>query len=1123
MSVPATQSAVPRVGMIATVRNRRGVVAAVEPFDGDSGRLHLVHVEYKDLHEPPAERLLWEIEPERSLLEPTELPDAGRDPMPPGEFDALLRAARWTALSPYLDPDGSGPLDREPLASPFHGGVRVEDYQLMPLLKALRMPRVSLLLADDVGLGKTVEAGLILTELLLRRRIRRVLVLTPASLRQQWRDELWEKFSLRFDVVDRQGAERLRRRLGMDANPWRSSSRIVASYHYLRQPDVREQFLAACHTPDGSPHLPWDLLIVDECHNLMPSPFGEDSGLCETLRLAAPRFEHRLFLSATPHNGHTRSFTGLLEMLDPVRFTRTSEMTQAMRARVDDVVVRRLKRQIDQPPGRTSAGPRREREGDPLPGTTPAPRFCQRRPPEALTLRTEPREADLVAAFDAFRKAVRRLVAQGNRTRRRAGNFAVEILGKRLLSCPTAFAESWRRARQGFADESTASEAALTAAERSLRQETGDDRETQQREATAATVVGAWLKNFADDVQDEITGIECALEALGFVLDGAPVTHRTPGVDTRFDALTALIERLLRTDRGFRTDERLIVFTEYKTTLDYLARRLVERYSAEHVLTLFGSGGAEGMNETDRENVKAAFNDPDDPVRVLVATDAASEGLNLHRTARYLLHYDCPWNPSRLEQRNGRLDRYGQARDVTVHHFLSSTDPDLRFLDHVIRKADEIRADLGSVNELFDRATHRRLIGGEDAARVQADLDAGLRAVLGATSMDGDARVSSDHEAAGEAALLEVLAAEIDLDPAALGDTLETALAISDGGRPQLRAAAQPGFYRMARPDLRGWRDVIDEAVRLPAPGGEQGPMPLLAFSAEPFIQRLGRLSVFLPRRDARLLHLAHPLMRRALGVLTRRRYPGEQQVSRWTVRLGSVPADAEAVVLLSVEELAVNELRETFHRWVRTLAFPVRNGGLGEPLPHVPARTRRGARGAAAPAHRERAREVLEDVRNGLREWLRGYGRGVTGRLRRQLAVDGEAARKREDERYRQRQGEVSTLIEQSTGTRLNREIEALGQRQRQGELFDATERLAEIEQSLEEKERELKRRLAHYEEIREQLQQERARILDRLLPARFALAGDAHVFPVAIEVRLPETGRPAPRRGSQQGGPAA
>ena len=302
----AVNNSVPRAGMPAMVRNRRGVIAAVEPFDGEAGRLHLVHLEYNDDHAPSRERVLWELEPKRKLDEPLTLPQPDSDnAMPPREFDALLRAARWTALSPYLDPDGTGPLEGEPLASPFHGSMHVEDYQLMPLLKVLRMPRVNLLIADDVGLGKTVEAGLILTELLLRRRIRRVLVLTPASLRQQWRDELWEKFSLRFDVVDRQSTERLRRRLGMDANPWTSFSRIVASYHYLRQPDVREQFLSACRMPSGSPHLPWDLLIVDECHNLMPSPFGEDSDLCETVRLIAPRFEHRVPVRHPAQRPHT--------------------------------------------------------------------------------------------------------------------------------------------------------------------------------------------------------------------------------------------------------------------------------------------------------------------------------------------------------------------------------------------------------------------------------------------------------------------------------------------------------------------------------------------------------------------------------------------------------------------------------------------------------------------------------------------------------------------------------------------------------------------------------------------------------------------------------------------------
>ena len=921
--------------------------------------------------------------------------------------------------------------------------------------------------------------------------------------RRQWQEELWEKFSLRFEVVDRQETERLRRQLGMDANPWRSFSRIVASYHYLRQPDVQEQFRSACHTPEGSPHLPWDLLIVDECHNLMPSPFGEDSELCRMLRLLAPQFEHRLFLSATPHNGHTRSFTGLLEMLDPVRFTRTSKMTAAMRSRVEDVVVRRLKREINE----RSLQPRGT-GGEHSQDSDTEPRFCTRHPPVALSLLADPRETALSTVFDAFRTAVRKLVSAGTRPRRRAGTFAVEILSKRLLSCPTAFAESWSRARQGFSspDVEAAAETELAAAERAVRQETGDDREAEQRGATAATVVGAWLRNFVDDVGDEVHGIESALDALGFALEDTPTTDQTPVVDARFDALVVLIERLLRDRDGFRDDERLIVFTEYKTTLDYLARRLRERYPAERVLTLFGTGGPEGMDETARENLKTAFNDPDAPVRILVATDAASESLNLHRTARYLMHYDCPWNPSRLEQRNGRLDRYGQARDVTVHHFVSDADPDLRFLGHVVRKADEIREDLGSVNEVFDRAVHRRLIQGEDEGAVTTDLDRGIDATRGNAALDSDAAAAAAAEKeAREAVSLDAMATEIDLDDHALRDTLEAAMAVPHG-RPQLGAAEEPGFYRVFRPDLPGWRDVIDESVRRPGLGGASGgPMPRLAFSPEPFIERLGRLSVFQPRGDALLMHLAHPMMQRAIGVLTRRRYPGGgSEVSRWTVRSGGVRDCADAVVLLNIEELAVNELRETFHRWVRTLALPVRDGEVGVPLPHVPARLRRDAPEAGCPDERERAAEIIEEVSGGLRAWLRAHTDDLTDRLATQLRVDGEAARQREDERYRQRQGEVSALIEQSTLARLSREIDGLRERGRQGQLFDETERLAEIEKSIEEKQEELARR-RHYEEIRDQLQRERTRILDHLLPARFAMAGNAQAFPVAVEIRLP------------------
>ena len=349
--------------------------------------------------------------------------------MPPEDFDALLRASRWTAASPFLDPDGEGPLERLPISSPFHGAVQVEDFQLVPLLKALAMPRVNLLIADDVGLGKTIEAGLILTELFLRRRIQRVLILTPASLRTQWRDEMWEKFALAFDLVDRAETFALRRRMGMDANPWRAFNRIIASYHYLRQDDVLEQLLSASRARGLAAPAVWDLLIVDECHNLMPSAFGDDSDLCQMIRQVAPLFEHRLFLSATPHNGHTRCFSGLLEILDPVRFSQTTELSARERARVGQIVIRRLKREIN---ARTSP-----------------PRFCRGNPPESLVLALSPEEVRLTEAFGDFRAAIRKLIAADRGIRRRAGTFAVEILGKRLLSCPTAFAESWRRCKEG--------------------------------------------------------------------------------------------------------------------------------------------------------------------------------------------------------------------------------------------------------------------------------------------------------------------------------------------------------------------------------------------------------------------------------------------------------------------------------------------------------------------------------------------------------------------------------------------------------------------------------------------------------------------------------------------------
>ena len=1085
---PEAPSHPPRIGIVATVRNRRGVVSSVRPFDGPDGRLHLVDLEYNDGESPLEESLLWEREPNARLLPPAALPDPGaHDPMQQEDLLALVRASRWSARMPFIDPDGSGPMSRLPVSAPFHGAVQVEDYQLMPLLKALRMPRVSLLIADEVGLGKTIEAGLILSELLLRRRIRRVMILTPASLRVQWRDEMWEKFALPFEIVDRDSTVQLRRQMGLDANPWRSHARIISSYHYLKQADILEQFRAGSQVEGQQGRLPWDLLIVDEAHNLTPNPFGEESDLCRMLRQVAPLFEHRLFLTATPHNGHTRSFTGLLEMLDPVRFSQDDELGEAQRARVQDVLVRRLKREINE-------------RSEPK-------KFCDRHPPQALLLELGAGEKALVQAFADLRAKVRGLVQEAGRRRRLAGNFAIEILGKRLLSCPVAFAESWSRMRAGMEEEEEVGESEVLASKRSVEDETVDDREAESLRQTAAATIGAWLRPMREALAAEITSINAAVESLGLAAGEASATETDPTEDARYQALLQLIDERLRNGGGWRDDERLVVFTEYKTTLDYLLRRLrADLGETARIRALYG-----GMEDAEREEMKRAFNDPADRVRILVATDAASEGLNLQETARYLLHFDVPWNPARLEQRNGRLDRHGQARDVTVWHFVSAEDQDLAFLNLVVHKVDTIREDLGATGEVFDEITYRRLIEGEDLGTVQRDLDTRVEAARQQTDIPRDARSTLEEsgqplDSAGD---LRAIAAALDFDPVALRLTLDSAMALA-AGRPRISDPDEEGRCQIVRPHPPPWEPVIDDTVRLPARGATLGALPALAFAPETFMISVGGRPVFRPRRDTVLMHLAHPMLQKALSALTRQRFPGggERAASLWAVYRGNLPPGADALLHLTVEELAVNELRETFHHWVRTVRFPVRDGRLGEPLSHVPAPELRTGLGPFRAEDVEQARDLWIDIGEDVREHLERAAAGLTGALQAQLERDRAQALQDENARYQSRQGEVSALIESSTMDRLGRELERLRARRAQGQLFNQAHAFEVLERDIGRREEEMQRRQRHYEEVREQLARERERIVGQLIPRRYALRGDAQILPVAVEIIFPGGG---------------
>lgn len=1087
---------IPKAGMLAIVRNRRGVVAAVDEFSADEkGSFHLVTVEYTDNDGPSEEDILWEREPRARVIEPRALPDVQNDPPMKGhQFKALNNATRWSAVTPYLHPDGSGEVADTPIASPFYGAVQSEDFQLVPLIKAMRMPRVSLLLADDVGLGKTIEAGMILRELLLRRRVRRVLILTPAALREQWTEEMDDKFSLSFDVVDRKSTQDLKKRMGLDANPWRTFPRIVASYHYLRQPHVLEEFRAATRK-DGEKtdaKLPWDLLIVDEAHNLMPSSYGEDSQLAEMLRDITPWFEHKLFLTATPHNGYTRSFTGLLESLDPMRFEQKGKLDDKDEERIDEAVVRRLKRDINE----------LDRQRD------RTRRFAERIP--------KPRKIDFGAgeqklseAFKAFRTAVNNAPGRGAGADRMVANFAIQILNKRLLSTPFAFADSWLRFTEGLRRDEAADAREVKAAKEAAEQDHDDDREKETREGHAARTTGAWMQAIADEVRDEIEAVTEALGALGISPDDADFSGEDihpslpePNEDTRYDELRTIVEERLRDDGEWVDDERLIIFTEYKTTLDYLVRRLTDDFDdpdGRRIRHLFG-----GMSQDERRDVKHAFNDPEHPVRILVGTDAASEGLNLQETARLLLHFDVPWNPSRLDQRNGRLDRHGQARDVEIFHFDSDNDADQEFMARVVRKVEEIREDLGSMGEVFDSAFEARMLDGQDPEKTIRAVDAAAEKRKGKTR---EAHTGSHEELLEETGRVEDFRDHIGLTAERLKETLDVALSLG-ASYPQLEGPDDEGRYKFTHGQVPDdWRGVVEEELFVDpeSAGGSRrvtGALPRLVFNPDALVDDSQGRPVFRHPTDSVLMHLGHPVFEHALARFAQARFPtGTNDAQRWIASRGPVPDGADALIVLFIEELAVNALREPFHHWMRTVRFPVDGSQLGDPLPYQPPSELE--TGEATQDAVSEVRPMWQALAPQLGDWLEARRDELSDTLRERLDQQRETALEREKKRYEQRLGEVSGRLQDGSTDKLRREIEELEREYSQEMFLSQMRKLSKAKEGLQ---AELRRHRQKYERLLDHIKKERERMIEEVVPRRHELAGEVQVFPVTVEIRLPQ-----------------
>ena len=655
--------------------------------------------------------MLWEHELDARVLEDDGWRAVARKAFDePALFAAYLRTLSWncvTATDPNL------------FQAPFRAGIRIDAWQLEPLWKALRLPRVNLFIADDVGLGKTIEAGLIARELLLRRRVDRIVVACPPAMLEQWRDEMEARFGLAFIILDRAHVTRMRRERGFAVNPWTTHTRFLVSHRLL----IDETWAAGLRDWLGD-FAPRSLLILDEAHHAAPASgarYAIDSQTTRAVRDVAPRFEHRLFLSATPHNGHSNSFSALLEILDPQRFCRG---VKVLRGQLDDVLVRRLKSDV------------RALEGG-FPKRTVVQIDIDGLPPDAP-------ELVLAERLNAYRREREQRLAHAPASQQAAGALAVAGLQKRLLSSIEAFAKTLAVHRRGIlraleqargaADEVPAATladlAALTA---------GADRDAAASEvdATDATDDAADLDGGEPDApegRDPERDLAERMETATVVSSGADPAGRRAALQrelARVDAMLAVadasrydpdprVRRIVdwigrRLCPGLASDaaaaprwndRRVIVFTEYEDTRRYLQRCLREAIARtdrpdERVAVFAGATSRQA-----REEIKHAFNtEPaDHPLRILIATDAAREGLNLQRHCADLFHFDLPWNPSRLDQRNGRIDRKLQPADeVFCRYFFYTQRPEDRVLKVLVRKADRIREELGSAAAVLER------------------------------------------------------------------------------------------------------------------------------------------------------------------------------------------------------------------------------------------------------------------------------------------------------------------------------------------------------------------------------------------------------------------------------------
>jgi len=630
---------------------------------------------------------------------------------------------------------------RGSLGTAAWGRMVLEPYQLVPLQRIEQLPEPRLLIADDVGLGKTSEAGLILSRLLQRRRADRVLVLSRARPEPgRWRDELQEKFGLELEVIE-DGADyaRLRRRVPAHLNLYAALPRLVVSMHFAAQPERVAEL--------ERPGLRWDVVVVDEAHHVADRGSGEKR-LTHLGRVVAERCDALLLLTATPHDGKVRSFASLIELVDPYAVADREQLQPRL---VRPLVVRRLKSHVVRADGR---------------------RFV---PPEIRTIDVEP---ERLPAERHLERGIRAYARQ-----LRAQQRAFEREGRRGAAAGCGFLESLLRKRLA---------SSVRACRRTLEQRLAGDQVPPEAEAEDQPSV-AGLEPI-----DRLPGGEEEREVLEELLRRC---RRVPeGEEGKLRVLGRVVEELV--GRG----EKVVVFTEYRDTLEAIVELLARRGLAEgeRLLTYHGT-------TTDRAEVQRRFLE-DPGVMVLVATDAASEGINLQRACNHLIHVEVPWNPNRYEQRNGRIDRYGQERPPRILLLCARGYVEERAAEVVVQKLGQIARDLGSVSNvapitaavdletyLAERLGDEEEVDAEAVAReVEGRVEAAARAEAG--EVPPELLSGERFEAEELRRVEEELAAAAAFSPS-FDDVrrfLARYLAQEGGGLEEL--AQEPGVYRVRVP-----------------------------------------------------------------------------------------------------------------------------------------------------------------------------------------------------------------------------------------------------------------------------------------------------------------------------------